>query len=83
MVADGVPVEVDCTPDHKERREAVKFLIERGCGRTLETVPGEVSHDAALLFSRASAAELLSIFERVRSAAADAPAINDDEEPDA
>lgn len=75
--SDGVPVEVDCEPDHKERFVATKFLIERGCGREIEPAADDAVPDVSL--GKVSTAELLRIFELVRRAPADTPAIADDD----
>lgn len=76
---DGAPAEYTCEPSHKDRLDALKFLIERGLGRELESAPS--TGDVAVLATYTST-QLLAVFDRVRQLPADTPAQIDDSTPD-
>ena len=81
IMEDGRVVVAETYPCCRDRLDALKFLIERGLGNELASAPSE--HAISVLASYTST-QLLAVFDRVRSAPVDAPALPDrtDDDPD-
>ena len=73
----GTPAEYLCEPSHGDRLEALRFLIERGLGKSLESVPQEVTGPGGMVLASYTSTQLLAVFDRVRQEATDAPALPD------
>jgi hypothetical protein len=71
VVADGCPVTVTREPSHKERREAAKWLAERGCGKELDPSEVEHHHEMGPNLSALVSARLLELIDETRPAPLD------------
>ena len=67
IVCDGSPFKIQRQPSHKERREAAKWLAERGCGKELDPSEVEHHHEMGPNLSALVSSRLLELIDETRA----------------